>query len=99
MLALVDLTNMKTLGTYPVGDDPDVLAFDPGLKQLYVSAESGDVWVYRVNGKGVVAVGHFSMPRAHTVCVDAKTHLVYFPLENIGGHPILRIMEPVSASN
>jgi DNA-binding beta-propeller fold protein YncE len=98
MLALVDLTNMKTLGTYPVGDNPDVLAFDPGLKQLYVSAESGDIWIYRVSGKGLVAVGNFSMPRAHTVCVDPKTHLVYFPLENIGGHPILRIMEPSSAS-
>jgi len=98
MLALVDLTNMKVLGTYPVGDDPDVLAYDPGLKQLYVSAESGDVWVYRENGKSLTAVGHFSMPHAHTVCVDPKTHLVYFPLENIDGHPLLRIMEPVDGS-
>jgi YVTN family beta-propeller protein len=96
MLAVVDLSTMKTLGTYPVGDDPDVLAFDPGLKQLYVSAESGDVWVYRVNGKGLVPAGNFSMPRAHTVCVDPKTHLVYFPLENVDGHPLLRIMEPSS---
>lgn len=95
-LALIDLASMKTLGTYPVGDDPDVLSFDPGLKQLYVSAESGDVWVYRENGKALVAVGNFSMPHAHTVCVDPKTHLVYFPLENIDGHPLLRIMEPVS---
>jgi DNA-binding beta-propeller fold protein YncE len=99
MLAVVDLTNMKTLGTYAVGDDPDVLAFDPGLKQLYVSAESGEVWVYRESGKSLVAVGNFSMPHAHTVCVDPKTHLVYFPLENIDGHPLLRIMEPASASN
>jgi len=97
-LALVDLTNMKTLGTYPVGDDPDVLSFDPGLKQLYVSAESGDVWVYRENGKALVAIGNFSMPHAHTVCADAKTHLVYFSLENIDGHPLLRIMEPVATS-
>jgi hypothetical protein len=35
------------------------------------------------------------MPHAHTVAVDPKTHLVYFPLENIDGHPILRIMQPV----
>jgi hypothetical protein len=34
------------------------------------------------------------MRRAHTVSVDPDTHLVYFPLENIGGHPILRIMKP-----
>jgi DNA-binding beta-propeller fold protein YncE len=98
MLAVVDLTNMQTLATYPVGAEPDVLAFDPGLKVLYVSAESGEVWVYRVSGRGLVAVGSFSMSRAHTVCVDPKTHLVYFPLENIGGHPILRIMEPVPTS-
>jgi DNA-binding beta-propeller fold protein YncE len=98
-LALIDLASMETLGTYPVGDDPDVLSFDPGLKQLYVSAESGDVWVYRKNGKALVAVGNFSIPHAHTVCVDPKTHLVYFPLENINGRPLLRIMEPVSQSN
>jgi hypothetical protein len=40
---VVDLANMKVLATYPVGKDPDVLAFDTGLKQLYVSAESGSV--------------------------------------------------------
>jgi DNA-binding beta-propeller fold protein YncE len=94
MLALVDLSTMKTLGTYPVGDDPDVLAFDPGLKQLYVSAESGDVWVYREKGRSLEAVGHFYMPHAHTVCVDPKTHLVYFPLENAEERPLLRIMAP-----
>ena len=98
-LAVVDLATMKVTGTYPVGDDPDVLSFDPGLKQLYVSAESGQVWVYRENGNSLVAVGNFSMPHAHTVCVDPKTHLVYFPLENIDRHPLLRIMEPISASN
>ena len=98
-LALVDLTSMKTLSTYPVGDDPDVLSFDPGLKQLYVSAESGDVWVYRENGKALVAAGNFSMPHAHTVCADPKTHLVYFPLENMNGHPVLRIMEPAVAEH
>jgi DNA-binding beta-propeller fold protein YncE len=93
-LAVVDLANMKVLATYPVGKDPDVLAFDTGLKQLYVSAESGNVTVFRENGKTLVTVGSFSMPHAHTVSVDSDTHLVYFPLQNIDGHPLLRIMEP-----
>jgi DNA-binding beta-propeller fold protein YncE len=93
-LALVDLTNMQVLATYPVGKDPDVLAFDPGLKRLYVSAESGNVTVFRENGKALVAEGTFFMPHAHTVCVDPETHLVYFPLQDIEGHPVLRIMEP-----
>ena len=93
-LAVVDLTNMKVLATYPVGKDPDVLAFDPGLKRLYVSAESGDVTVFRENGNELVAEGTFFMPHAHTVCVDPQTHLVYFPLQSVDGHPLLRIMEP-----
>jgi DNA-binding beta-propeller fold protein YncE len=36
-LAMVDLNTMKIVSTYQVGEDPDVLAFDPGLKRLYVS--------------------------------------------------------------
>jgi DNA-binding beta-propeller fold protein YncE len=93
-LALVDLTNMQVLATYPVGKDPDVLAFDTELKQLYVSAESGNVTVFRENGKTLVNAGSFSMPHAHTVSVDSETHLVYFPLQSVDGHPLLRIMEP-----
>jgi len=93
-LALVDLINMQVVSTYPVGKDPDVLAFDPGLKRLYVSAESGNVYVFRENGKALVAEGNFFMPHAHTVCVDLNTHLVYFPLQDIAGHPVLRIMQP-----
>lgn len=93
-LALVDLTNMQVLGVYPVGEDPDVLAFDPGLKRVYVSAESGNVTVFRENGKALVLEGKLSMPYAHSVCVDPSTHLVYFPLQNIDGHPLLRIMAP-----
>lgn len=94
-LAVVDLTAMKVLATYSVGEDPDVLSFDPGLKLLYVSAESGHVTVFREQGKTLVSEGELFMPHAHTVCVDPDTHLVYFPLQDVGGHPILRIMEPV----
>lgn len=97
-LALVDLTNMQVLAIYPVGKDPDVLAFDPGLKQLYVSAESGNVTVFRETGKTLVNIGSLSMPHAHTVSVDPETHLVYFPLQNLDGHPVLRIMEPTSTN-
>jgi len=94
-LAVFDLDTKKILETHPVGEDPDVLAFDPGLGLLYVSAESGKVSVFREQDKKLVSQGEMTMPRAHTVCVDPKTHLVYFPLENINGHPMLRIMEPI----
>jgi len=95
-LALVDLATMKVLSTHAVGDDPDVLAFDPGWRRLYVSAESGTVSVFteQVGAHGVTLHhdGSIYMPHAHTVSVDPRTHLVYFPLENVNGRPLLRIM-------
>lgn len=94
-LAVVDLTSMKVLATHPIGRGADVLAFDPGNGRLYVASESGKVSVFRVQGKALALEGEISMPKAHTVAVDPKTHLVYFPLENVGGHPVLRIMELV----
>jgi DNA-binding beta-propeller fold protein YncE len=94
-LAMVDLQTMKILSTYEVGEDPDVLAYDPSLKRLYVSAGSGTVTIFQNHGKSLTLLGSLEMPHAHTVSVDPKTHLVYFPLENIDGHPVLRIMQPV----
>ena len=93
-VAVMDLTSMRVLATSPVGKGPDVLAFDPGLKLLYVAAESGHVTVLREDAKTLVTDATFFMPHAHTVCVDPKTHLVYFPLQDIDGHAILRIMAP-----
>ena len=96
VLGVVDLESMKVLATHPIGKGPDVLAFDAGLGRLYVASESGSVSVFRLRGRDLLLEGELSMPHAHTVAVDPRTHLVYFPLENIGGRPLLRIMENVS---
>jgi len=94
-LAVFDLNTMKLLTVHEVGEDPDVLAFDPGLGRLYVSAESGAVSVFEESARDLRQIGQLYMPHAHTVSVDPKSHLVYFPLENVDGHPLLRIMQPV----
>jgi DNA-binding beta-propeller fold protein YncE len=93
-LAVFDLSGMRVLGTYAVGRGPDVLSFDPRLKMLYVAAESGQVTVFQENEKNLVFKGRINMPHAHTVSVDPQTHFVYFPLQNLSGHPVLRIMAP-----
>jgi len=93
-LAVFDLKAMKLLALHKVGEDPDVLAFDPGLNRLYVSTESGTVSIFQETDRALRLIGEFNMPHAHSVSVDPKTHLVYFPLENMGGHPLLRIMRP-----
>jgi len=89
---IVDLRTMKVLGSVAVGEDPDVLAFDPGWHRLYVSAESGEVAVFTVRGSTLAPEGRITMPHAHTVSVDPRTHLVYFPLQEVNGRPLLRIM-------
>jgi DNA-binding beta-propeller fold protein YncE len=94
-LAVVDLASMKVQSVQDVGEDPDVLAFDPSLKQLYVSAESGNIAVFREEGKSLTLVGRLFLPHGHTVSVDPDTHLVYLLLQNLNGHPVLRIMSPV----
>ena len=97
-LAVVDLGSRAgsraVVETHPVGEDPDVLAFDPGLGRLYVAAESGSVSVFEQRGRQLAALGRLAAPHAHTVAVDPETHLVYLPLEDVGGRPILRILEP-----
>jgi DNA-binding beta-propeller fold protein YncE len=93
-LLTVDLASLGIIGTTSAGDTPDVLAFDSGLRRLYVAAESGTVTVFDEQGGALLLLGQFEMPHAHSVAVDSKTHLVYFPLENINGTPVLRIMKP-----
>jgi hypothetical protein len=82
------------LATHRVGDDPDVLAWDPEWRRLYVAAESGVVSSFWLDGTTLHPVGEYRAPSAHSVSVDPRTHRIYLPLENIGGHPALRILEP-----
>ncbi len=98
-LFVVDLTAMRVTGTFPVGDGPDVQALDPGLGRLYVASESGTVSVFDERGGGLASAGDYRAPHAHSVAVDPATHLVYLPLENVNGKPVLRIMSPPPATS
>jgi len=94
-LVLVDLNSKRVGPPFSTGRDPDVLAFDEGTKRLYVAAESGHVTVFQEANRALEVLGDLHLPHAHTVAVDSRTHLVYFPLEDVNGKPLLRIMEPL----
>ncbi len=94
-LAVFDLDAKKMTAIHSVGADPDVLAFDKAFGRLYVSAESGIISIFDERGKGLVKIGEgFFAASAHSVAVDQRTHRVYFPLQNVGGKPVLRIALP-----
>jgi len=83
---------------YPVGRGPDVLAFDRDLQILYVACESGVVSVFKCVDDQLRKIGDTEVgPNSHSVSVDPKTHRIYFPLKNVNGIPILRIMVPARA--
>lgn len=92
-LLVVDLQTMAVTGSHPVGDGPDVLAFDPSWRQLYVASESGLVAVFAEQDDATLRrVGEISAQDAHSVSVDPTTHLVYLPLADVDGQPVLRIV-------
>jgi YVTN family beta-propeller protein len=94
-LAVFDLEAKKMTAIHSVGADPDVLAFDRGFSRLYVSAESGIITIFDERGRNLEKVGEgLFAANAHSVAVDSRTHRVYFPLQSVGGKPVLRIALP-----
>jgi DNA-binding beta-propeller fold protein YncE len=92
-LLVLDLRTMKVLSTHDVGEGPDVLAWDAVWRRLYVAAEGGVLNSFEANGTSLRPLAEYRAPHAHTVAVDPRTHRVYLPLQDVGGRPVLRILE------
>lgn len=94
-LLVLDLGSRRVVASFAVGNDPDVLAFDASLGWLYVASESGEVSVFKLEGRTLTPLGSGQLgPDAHVVAVDPDTHLAYFPLKAWHGKSVLRITEP-----
>lgn len=99
MLLVFDLRSMRVVSTFDVGSEPDVLAFDPGLHWLYVASEKGAVSMFGIERGVVSKLGEAIVgENSHIVAVDPRNHRVYFPLKDVHGRPMLRIMEPLPSS-
>jgi DNA-binding beta-propeller fold protein YncE len=97
-LLVFDLELRRVTARFTVGATPDVLDLDTELHRLYVAAESGVIAVFAERGRTLTKLGQgFLAPDAHSVAVDPRTHLVYFPLQDLGGRPVLRIMRATGA--
>jgi DNA-binding beta-propeller fold protein YncE len=96
-LLVFDMKNHSVENAFPVADGPDVLAFDRGLQLLYVACESGAASLFKYSSGKLEKVSNVKVgPNSHSVSVDSETHRAYFPLKNVNGSPILRIMTPAS---
>jgi DNA-binding beta-propeller fold protein YncE len=90
-LLSVDQTTWSVTGSNPVGDGPDVLAYDSLAHRLYVAAESGPLTTLDRHDRtlAVSGSGHLA-DNAHVVAVDPYTHRSYYPVPSgSNGHPAL----------
>jgi DNA-binding beta-propeller fold protein YncE len=95
-LLAVDLATGKILTDQHVAHDPDVLAIDPEPARLYVASESGNLSSFNIaDARNPVALGDvFVGEDAHSVSVDPLTHRLYFPLGDVQGRSVLRVLAP-----
>jgi DNA-binding beta-propeller fold protein YncE len=95
-LLTVDLTTAHVTGTNPVGQDPDVLAYDQPARRLYVAAESGTVTVLDLHDHTLTVAGSDHLADgAHVVAVDPGTHHTFYPVPaGTNGRPALLEHQP-----
>lgn len=92
-LLVLDLDSRKVVSLQTVGEEPDVLALDTARKLLYVAGERGVLSVFKIDRHDLTKLGQgYVGDNAHTVSVDPKTGLVYLPIRDLEGHPVLKIM-------
>ena len=90
-LLSVDIVTGRVSGTNPVGDGPDVLAYDAAAQRLYVAAESGEVTVLDRQREKLIVIGSAHLADgAHVVAIDPATQRSYYPVPaGSDGHPVL----------
>jgi hypothetical protein len=95
-LLTLDLVTWQVTSTSQVGDQPDVLAYDPAAGRLYVAAESGDLTILDNHGGHLTVTGRaYLAANAHVVAVNPATHDSYYPIPaGPGGHPALLTYQP-----
>ncbi|KVH46837.1 hypothetical protein WJ39_16250 [Burkholderia diffusa] len=99
-LLVFDMRARHVVRAFDIGGGPDVLAFDSASNVLYVAGEAGIVSMFAVKGSNVIKLGEGQLgPNAHVVAVDPATHRSYFPLKDIGGRPVLRVMDTERVGN
>jgi len=99
-LLVFDMRARHVVQSFDIGGGPDVLALDSTSDVLYVAGEAGIVSMFSVRGPNVARIGEGRLgPNAHVVAVDPATHRSYFPLKDVGGRPVLRVMEAGNVAN
>jgi DNA-binding beta-propeller fold protein YncE len=80
-MVTVDLSKKAVIDRHQVGETPDVLAYDPGARRVYVAAESGWVSIFDHDHGHLTTRGSARLADgAHSLALDPTNHHSYFPI-------------------
>ena len=94
LMTVFRLDSHQPIASLPQAKGGDVIAFDAGLKRIYVACYEGAISVFHEDDAthfrklGDVAV----QKRVHSLAIDPATHKVYVPEEQENGAPAAKIV-------
>jgi len=93
LMTVFRLDTHQPIAYFPQAKGGDVIAFDPGLRRIYVACYDGAISVFQEDDPA-----HFrklgdvpAQKKVHSLAIDAKTHKVYVPEQEDNGKPAARI--------
>src|SRR5215467_10885528 len=93
LMTVFNLETHQPIAYFPQAKGGDVIAFDPGLKRIYVACYDGAISVFQEDDPthfrklGDVPV----QKKVHNDAIDTETHKVYVPEQEENGSPAARI--------
>lgn len=93
LMTVFRLDTHEPIAYFPQAKGGDVIAFDAGLKRIYVACYDGAISVFQEDDPT-----HFrklgdvpAQKKVHSLAIDANTHKVYVPEQEENGKPAARI--------
>jgi DNA-binding beta-propeller fold protein YncE len=96
VMAVLDATSGRELGTAPIGGGVDAAAFDPGTGLAFASCGEGTLTVVRTrpSGRPQVAESVTTQRGARTLALDLAKHRVFLVTADFGPAPAASAAEP-----
>jgi DNA-binding beta-propeller fold protein YncE len=94
LMTVFRLDTHEPIAYFPQAKGGDVIAFDPGLKRIYVACYEGAISVFQEDGPtrfrklGDVTV----QKKVHSLAIDPTNHRVYVPEQEENGAPAAKIV-------
>lgn len=93
LMTVFRLDTHQPIAYFPQARGGDVIAFDPGLKRIYVACYDGAISVFQEDDPA-----HFRklgdvpvQKKVHSLAIDLETHKVYTPEQEENGAPAAKI--------